>query len=274
MRSFICWPATILLVGLTCGCETVDPTTGLLRATPVAEASAGTEADRLAKLAADVEARGEEDAAISLYERAVAISGDKPDVYVSLGDAQLRAHHPAEALRAYRAALDRDPNNSAAIFGLGSAEVGTGNADEGIPLLVRAAAVIKTSNAYNRLGVAQTLAGRLDDARVSYEQALTLAPDDPDVLTNMAFQMALSQQFDAAVETMRKAARSPSAKPRHQKNLVLVLSLAGRNSEASTAASGDISKPDVRALIARGQAIRSIRDVRARARALGTVTAN
>src|SRR5215471_20849650 len=68
-------------------------------------ADAGDKSKGLILLAKDIEAHGEKDTAIKLYQQTVTLSGDAPDANVRLGDAYLRASQIKPAMDAYRAAL-------------------------------------------------------------------------------------------------------------------------------------------------------------------------
>ncbi|MGX8010094.1 tetratricopeptide repeat protein [Mesorhizobium sp. ORM8.1] len=72
--------------------------------------------------------------------------------------------YPTQAAQAYRGALAKAPDNEAAMLGLGSAMIESGDVEVGVRALAQAAPMVNTSKAYNRLGVAQTLAGQFEKA--------------------------------------------------------------------------------------------------------------
>lgn len=235
------------------------------------EASAHDPSEGLLRLAADVEAHGQDAAALSLYQRAVAASGETPRAYVQLGDASLRAGQIGPAISAYRAALSKAPDDGQALLGLGSALVRQGNPEEGLDALARAAPMVKTAAAYGRLGVAQTLVGQLPEAQASFETAMALAPDDLDLRTNWALAAALDGKDDAAVAKMRDVVQSPAAELRHQRDFVVLLGIIGRVDDARAAAPSGMSPRDLRDLLQRAASIRAMETVKARAKALGTI---
>src|SRR5215469_13640486 len=151
---------------------------------PEAESSNGSKTDKTADagdkskglilLAKDIEAHGEKDTAIKLYQQTVTLSGDAPDANVRLGDAYLRASQIKPAMDAYRAALIKDPDNNDALLGLGAALVQGGSLDEGLADLTKAAPRVDTGAAYNRLGVAQMMAGQFANAQGSFEKGRAL----------------------------------------------------------------------------------------------------
>src|SRR5262249_25316974 len=148
-----------------------------------------------------------------------------------LGDAYTRAGKTDQAIKAYRAALAVAPDNPDALLGLGSALVKAGDPDGAVVALAKVAPIVKTMTAYNRLGVAQTLAGQFAQAHESSDAASALAPDDLDVRTNLALAAALEGQEAKAIEATRAVVTSPAAEARHRRNLMIVFGLLGRADE-------------------------------------------
>jgi len=238
------------------------------------DAAASTEKpvdqDGLMRVASDVEAQGQLAAALPIYERAAATSNDAT-AQLRLGDAYTRAGKTDQAIKAYRAALTVAPDNPDALLGLGSALVKAGDPDGAVVALEKAAPVVKTMTAYNRLGVAQTLAGQFAQAHESFDAASALAPDDLDVRTNLALAAALEGQEAKAMEATRAVVTSPGAQARHRRNLIIVFGLLGRADEGRAAAPKELPAAEVKKLLARAAAIRAISDARARAKAVGTI---
>jgi len=225
------------------------------------------------RLAADIEARGEKGTALTFYERAASSSGGDVAVHLQVADAYLRLGYPVNAANAYRVVLAKDPDNARALLGLGTAHVKSGQLDEGLSLLTRAAPLVKTASAFDRLGVAHVLAGRPREALASFEQAYAIDSRDLDIATNLALAAALAGEHDKAVSMMKQAAGAPSASKHHKRNLVLVLGIAGRGSEARGLAS-DLRGDDVQALLQQANAIRALSSPKARAMALGTASSS
>jgi len=202
------------------------------------DAAASTEKpdqDGLMRVASDIEAQGQTAAALPIYERAVA------------------------------------PDNPDALLGLGSALVKAGDPDGAVVALAKAAPIVNTMTAYNRLGVAQTLAGQFAQASQSFDAASALAPDDLDIRTNLALAAALDGQETKAIDATRAVVTSPGAEARHRRNLMIVFGLLGRADEGRAAAPKELSAAEVKKLLARAAAIRAISDAKARAKALGTI---
>ncbi len=75
--------------------------------------------------------------------------------------------------------------------------------------------------------------GQHDDARAIYQQALVLAPGEPQILNNLGLSYALTDELDKAEEVLRRAAADPRASLKTRQNLALVLRLKGKHQEAA-----------------------------------------
>lgn len=82
--------------------------------------------------------------------------------------------------------------------------------------------------------------GRHDTARLHYEAALKIVPDEPSVLSNLGLSYALSKELPQAEETLRKASARGSKDRRVRQNLALVVGLQGRFKEAEEIARADL----------------------------------
>lgn len=224
----------------------------------------------LMRVAADIESQGQVAAALPIYERAAAGSSDTA-TQMRLANAYARAGKTDQAIQAYRAVLTASPNNPDALLGLGSALVRAGDADGAVVELAKVAPMVNTMTAYNRLGVAQTLAGQFAQAQQSFDAASALAPDDLDVRTNLALAAALDGQEARAIHATRGVVGSPGAEARHRRNLMIVYGLLGRADEGRATAPKGLSANEAKKLLARAAAIRAIGDPKARAKALGTI---
>jgi Flp pilus assembly protein TadD len=258
--------AILLLAGLA-GCAGVP-------VVPVSTVGTNTndKFDELIRMARDVETSGSEDTALVLYRQAVTVSGRSPAAYVQLGDACLRARRFTESIGAYRAALAIDPDDAETQLGLGTALTQRGDLENGLAALAKAAPLVNTSTAYNRLGVAQTMAGKFAEAQETFEKGLGVSPGDIDITTNLALAAALAGNVDKAATLTDQVATSPAARPVHRRNLVLVLGMIGRSSHDARAVAPDgLSQSEFNTLFGRAASIRGITDPVARAHALGTM---
>jgi len=226
---------------------------------------------RMLQVAATLEEQGDTVAALALYQRATATPDDALIAHIRIGEIHIRTGNHRRAIAAFRAALALEPNSAEALLGLGSTLVQTNDVGGGLVMLRRAAPVVRTAIAYNRLGLAETLAGNMPEAIAALGRAVALAPYDLDIRTNLALAAALDGQSDAAIRAAQEAAWSPQAEARHRRNLIIVLGLCRRGAEALEMGSSDMPAREIKALLARADAILAIKDIRARARALGTI---
>jgi Flp pilus assembly protein TadD len=233
---------------------------------------AGDKSEELGRVAYDAEMSGGRDTALELYRQAVAVSGGSPTAYVRLGDACLRAKMLTQATEAYRAALAKDSGNAEAQLGLGTVFMQQGAVRKALPALAKAAPLVNTGTAYNRLGVAETMAGEFSEAQATFERGLGVEPDDLDIVTNLALVTALAGESEKAATLADQIAMSRAIKPVHRRNLVIVFGIIGKSAgDARAVAPEDLSQTEFEALFRRAASIRRLTDPKARAHALGTV---
>lgn len=265
MRQHVVFLPVVITLALT-GCQATK--TGSAQAKGQSPSS---QSERLIKLADDIDARGESDTAIALYQRAAAMPDAKASAFVKAGDAYMRAGYPTEAAKAYQAALAKAPNDGGAMLGLGSAMIDAGDIDAGMRALAQAAPLVNTSGAYNRLGVAQTFAGQTGEAQTTFAQALKLAPGDLDIETNMALAAALEDNSATALPLVQKIASAPNAQLHHRRNVVLVYGLLGQADQVKASPPTGLTTKEVDTLLARARTIRLKGSTQAKAKALGSI---
>ena len=78
--------------------------------------------------------------------------------------------------------------------------------------------------------------GRNGEARERYRQALVLAPGEPQVLNNLGMSYVLTNELDAAEQTLRQAVANPRATLRIRENLALVQGLRSGGGRAAAPA--------------------------------------
>jgi Flp pilus assembly protein TadD len=264
--------AGVLIVVFLAACESTLPGPELLGNSAQQETAnpINPQAEVLIKLASDIEAHGKsKQTALRLYERAVEASGDAPEVVVKLAEAYMRAGYSTQALRAYNAILADNRANAKVLLTVGTALVKAGDTPHGLPALKKSAASLRSFTAYSRLGVAYILSGQFKEARKTLEIAHNLAPDDPNVATNLALVLALSGEHVKAATQMGEVVKSDNTDPSHWRNYVLVLAIAGKEDQARTVAGSRVPEKEVHALMKRARAIRALKTPEARAKALG-----
>jgi Flp pilus assembly protein TadD len=92
-------------------------------------------------------------------------------------------------------------------------------------------------------GAALARMGKYSEAVEMFERANQLAPANPTVLNNLAMAHAGNGDLTAAEKLLRQAAENPMARAKVSKNLVLVLNLQGRKSEADAVARSNAAIP-------------------------------
>ncbi|OCC06698.1 hypothetical protein BA190_00210 [Labrys sp. WJW] len=235
--------------------------------------ASNTQSSRLMRLAADVESHGDKGTALALYERAAAAPDASATANVEVGDAYVRAGSYPSAISAYRTALAKSPKDGKALVGLGSAMMATGDNEAGLRALGEGAEIVNTSSAYNRLGVAQTVAGQTGAAEASFSRALALTPSDLDIKANMALAASLAGDAPKAMPFIQQVAAAPDAQLHHKRNLVVCYGLLGQDSQVRAAPPVGLSSSEVDALLARTRSIRAKASPKERAEALGLMNA-
>jgi Flp pilus assembly protein TadD len=257
----VCGSSLLALVLAACATTSTTPTGQAAFVSP--------EEARLVGLARDIESRGESGTALALYERAAEIAKESPAAQARLGEARLKVGDADGAAEAFEAALVRDQSFAPALLGLGTVKLNRGETAEAVRRLSVAAPQVKTATAYNRLGTALTLDGRPSEAKAAYATARQLDPQNIDIAANTALAEALSGEFEPAVQRMRAVAQSPLAKPRHHRNLIVVLTLAGRDAEATAVSAPDMNTRQKAAFVAQAKKLGAIVHLGERARAIG-----
>ena len=96
---------------------------------------------------------------------------------------------------------------------------------------------------HSGLGTALASRGKQPEAQAEFAKALTLAPDQPSVLNNLALSYALDGKVAQAEQLLRKAhqAKGSADARKVEQNLALVLGLRGRYEEARVAAADSLT---------------------------------
>ncbi len=273
--------ASLAVVSIAGGCAEA-PNSTATQADAVAAADPGTPgvaqggpaqspSSNLLRLGSDIEAKGSVATALPIYEHAAAEPSAGPEVFVALGDAYAKLNRDHEAADAYRKALTKDANNAQALLGLGSIMIRSSQVETGLDMIAKAAPLVNTAEAYDRLGVAHIMAGQPREALASFEQAYSMNRTDPDIATNVALAAALLGQHSRAVSLAEHTLTYAGIKPYHRRNLILALAISGKPNDAKAAAAGTLDERDVDELLKRADAIRQLANPKDRAFALGMI---
>lgn len=92
--------------------------------------------------------------------------------------------------------------------------------------------------------------GDREKARILYEKALVIEPNEPSVLSNLGMSSILANDLPAAERYLSRAVAQPGADARVRQNLALAVGLQGRFDEAETIAAAVLSPAEAQANIA------------------------
>jgi Flp pilus assembly protein TadD len=140
---------------------------------------------------------------------------------------------PADAVTAAEAVLSTRPDHVDALLELARAHIAGGHPFHAMkPAREAARLAPRDWRAPSLLGVAYEGIDREPEARAAWEQALTLSPENPGVLANLALSWAAAGDLPKAEGLLRRAAARPDATLKVRQNLVFVLGLQGKMAEA------------------------------------------
>lgn len=151
------------------------------------------------------------------------------------------ANSPADAINVINDALKTHAGDAQLLAERGKAYAAGGNADLALQDITAASASDAADwSVHSALGVILDRLDRHDEARLAYEKALTLSPDNPAALNNLALNQALSGRHEEAIATLQRASQRPAATVQIRQNLSLLLAMHGDVRQAS-----DISQADL-----------------------------
>lgn len=227
------------------------------------------EQSKLLNIARDIDAKGESGTALALYERAAEMSATDSSIHVKLGNARMKDGDPDGAEKAYRSALQINPQDANALLGLGTVQLQRGEAGAAARTLAPAAQAINSVSAYNKLGTSLVLAGDGAAAQGAFAKALALQPSNLDTKTNLALAQALSNKLPDAETSMVSVVASPLAEKRHFVNYMIILSLSGDAARARAIDVPDMPANQKNQILAKAAKLRSIQSPAERAQAIG-----
>lgn len=257
--------ASVILIGGLAACGGDNPKTQ--RVDPVASID---DVDAVLRLADNLRDRGELTYAIAMYQQA-ASKTDDPAVLVKLGRA-LGANGATErAAGVFRRAVSKAPDYPDALLGLGIAYLQLGEIEKSIQYLDQ---VVKQGDSsdirrYSALGAAFDLAGRHAEALATYKAGLEIEPEHLDLKSNLALSHAINDRYDEAIKVMREVTESLDAQRAHQRNMVLILALAGRDREAVALGVRQLGQTETQDVLAQASSARGLTNGADRARAIG-----
>ncbi len=150
-------------------------------------------------------------------------------VALTYAKALQRSTRYAQAVAVLQRLAATNPKDMQVLGAYGKGLVDAGRLQEAAEVLPRAHTPENPD--WTILSAQGTVADQLGDhakAQEYYQAALKIAPNQPDVLSNLGLSYALSKQLPLAEQTMQLATAQPNAGPRVRQNLALVLALEGK----------------------------------------------
>lgn len=196
--------------------------------------------------AADTAEAQNDHATASGYYRNV-FGRDPKNVRAAVGLMQsLRALGAGDQARdAAAAAMAANPDSPAVIAEAGKVRLASGNFQEAVKLLQRAADLDPQDwKVRSALGVAYDRLGNSKKAEETYQAALRISPDNAAVLNNFALSRAMAHDLAGARELLQRAVASAGADVRVRQNLALIYALSGDMTQAEALTLHDLP-PDL-----------------------------
>lgn len=188
-------------------------------------------------------AKGDLDRALFEYIRALDVDPGNAEALNRIGAIHVRKGSDELAEKAYRMALEGNPNLEEAQVGLGSLLMRDRNYAEARQHLEAAVRLnARSAAALNALGVLDDLQRRYQAAQARYQQALAISPDKR-VYNNLGYSRYLSADWKGAATAFQKALLQDPDYERAWRNLALVRARQGRYEDAIDAISRVESLP-------------------------------
>ena len=180
-------------------------------------------------LGAILQERGQADAAIANYRKALERNPGFVEAHNNLGAALMGRGEIDAAVAHYEKALELKPGYAEAHNNLGLALAARGRFDAAVAHYEKALELKPGyAEAHNNLGLALAARGRLDAAVAQYEEALAIKPDYGDAYYNLGVALAKLDRMDAAVASYRKAVEFEPDSANAQSNLGNALAARGQ----------------------------------------------
>jgi tetratricopeptide (TPR) repeat protein len=156
-----------------------------------------------------LQSQGQLNAAAACFRRAIALSAEYPEAHNNLGQALSALGRLDEAAASYRRATQLRPDYANAYNNLGAVLLKLGQTNEAVAACRTALDIDPGfAAAHNNLGNALRHAGQIEDAVSSYRRAVALKPDHADAHNNLGLALHAQGQFAEAFAAHEAALRS------------------------------------------------------------------
>jgi tetratricopeptide (TPR) repeat protein len=179
--------------------------------------------------------KGSVEEAITLYQKALELAPNDPEVYRKIGNTFAKYGRADEAISLYQKALRMRPDSALTCYNLGTALIQKGRIDEAI-VLFQKALQMTPGNAFARydLGTALLQTGRVDEAISQYQKALEIKPDYALACNNLGNALLQKGRVDEGILQYQKAVQIQPDFALACNNLGTVFQETGRLDEAIT----------------------------------------
>ena len=206
-------------------------------------------AEAALQLAADAEASGASELALSLYAQAAAREPGNTELQLRYADALTRGGKISQARQLLTERLGANPRNPELMRALALIDLVTGQSKEAIARLDRVLATNPgDSRALVDKAIALDLQGQHAAAQSIYREVLAREPNDPATTNNLAVSLMLEGRTGQALETLAPIQQADNLPQRLNVNLGILYAATG-NLEQSRQLLGDrITDSDLAAL--------------------------
>jgi Flp pilus assembly protein TadD len=205
-----------------------------------------TDPKEAVRLADAARVGGDYNAAIKLYDRAIAGHEDGYEVHMGLATALAAIGSGEQAEKEFRTAALLAPGRAEPELGIGRLDLTLSKPAEAL-LAFDAALILAPDSpaAWNGKGVALDMAERHEEAQECYRNGLARAPNDRVLKNNYGLSLALSGDYGESVKQLTALAQDRGASSRNRQNLALALGLEGDIADARTVARTDLDEATV-----------------------------
>ena len=152
--------------------------------------------------------RGQVDAAIGEFEKALEIDPGSPELHYNLATAFLQKGQGDEAIVQYQKAVAIDPNYVEARYNLGNLLLQLGKVDEAIVQYQKAVAINPDfAEAYNNLGNAFLQKNEPEEAAAQFQKVIEINPNFADAHYNLGLALAQKGRLEEAIAQFQEAVR-------------------------------------------------------------------
>jgi len=186
------------------------------------------------QIASDLTKKGDYSAAISEWNKTLALSNDDARAHNDLGVSLAAVGKTKEAMAEYQQALALRPNYPEAHDNVGNLLAAAGRTEEAIGEYRKALEVDRRSaDAHNNLGTALMSQGHLPEAIEQFEAALVTRPEYAQAHNNIGSALAAQDRLDEAIPHFRKAIEFDARYSGAVNNLGAALARQGKLDEAT-----------------------------------------